>query len=88
MTWLNRCIAGLRHLFRRSRYEQEMDDELREYLETAAEHKAAAGLTRDDAVRAVLVETGSLAVVRIASATWAGSRPSRLPARMSGSPAA
>ena len=45
MTWLNRCIAGLRHLFRSSRYEQEMDDELREYLETAAAHKAATGRT-------------------------------------------
>ena len=29
MTWLNRCIAGLRRLFRKSRHEQEMDDELR-----------------------------------------------------------
>ena len=60
MTWLNRCIAGLRRLFRKSRHEQEMDDELREYLEIAVEHKKAAGLTRDDAMRAVLVETGSV----------------------------
>ena len=41
-----------------------MDDELREYLETAAAHKAATGLTPDDARRAVLVETGSLAAVK------------------------
>ena len=64
MTWLNRCIAGLRHLFRSSRHEQEMDDELREYLEIAVAHKTATGLTRDDALRAVLVETGSVAAVK------------------------
>jgi hypothetical protein len=37
MAFFSRVIGGFRGLFQKNRAEQDLDDELREYLDTAAE---------------------------------------------------
>ena len=64
MLILRRIVNGFRRLFYKTRVEQDMDEELRSYLETAVEQKMAAGLTREAAVRAARVEIGSLDAVK------------------------
>jgi predicted permease len=64
MTILSRVIGGLRGLFQKNRTEQELDDELREYLEKVTEEKVSAGMSRDAAVRAARVEIGSVEAVK------------------------
>jgi predicted permease len=54
----------LRALFRRQAVERELDDELREWVETLAERHAAAGLDREAARRAALRDMGSLDAVK------------------------
>ena len=53
-------IAGLRTLIRKQRVEEELDDEVREYLEASTQEKMKAGLTREQALRAARLEMGSL----------------------------
>ena len=64
MLILRRIVNGLRRLFHKDQVEQDMDEELRAYLETAAEQKMAAGLNREAAVRAARVEIGSLDAIK------------------------
>jgi predicted permease len=64
MKALRRVMAGLRSLFRRTREEQELDEELRGYLDMSAEHKMSAGISVDDANRSARVEFGSLDAVK------------------------
>ena len=64
MLILRRIVSGFRRLFHKTHVEQDMDEELRAYLETAAEQKMAAGLTREAAVRAARVEIGSLDAIK------------------------
>jgi predicted permease len=64
MVLLSRIISGLRRLFHKGQVEQELDEELREYLESSAERKIAAGLNREAALRAARVEIGSLEAVK------------------------
>ena len=64
MLILRRIVSGFQRLFYKTRVEQEIDEELRAYLETAAEQKMAAGLTREAAVRAARVEIGSLDAIK------------------------
>jgi len=64
MKALRRVIGGLRSLFRRNREEQELDEELRGYLDMSAEHKMSAGMSGDDAMRSARVEFGSLDSVK------------------------
>src|SRR5688572_28429980 len=64
MTWLSRLIGGLNALFRKRRVEQDLDEELREYHESAVEERIRAGLPREDAVRAARVRMGSLEAVK------------------------
>ena len=52
MAVIDRLIGGLRGLLHRTRVEQNLDEELRAYLETAVDQKMSAGMTRDDALRA------------------------------------
>ena len=59
-----RFIGGLNALFRRSRAEQELDEELRAYLETSIDENMRAGMAREDAIRAARVEFGSLDAVK------------------------
>jgi putative ABC transport system permease protein len=64
--------SGLRTLFRKEKVEQEMDEELRGYLDAAAKDKVRAGMSNDQAQRAVRVEMGSIDGVKeeIRSAGW------------------
>src|SRR5687768_17323427 len=62
--WLRRVIGGFNALFRKHRVEQELDEELRAYLDTSIEEKMRGGLAREDAIRAARVEMGSLEAVK------------------------
>jgi predicted permease len=61
---VRRVIAGFRALFRKTRVEQELDAELREFLETSVEDKIRHGLSREEAVRAARIELGGLEAVK------------------------
>lgn len=54
----------MRRFFRRRRVEDELDEELNHFFDAAVERQMAAGLSRDEAVRAVRVETGSVAAIK------------------------
>src|SRR5262245_17662309 len=64
MRAVRRLLGGLAALCRRPRIETELDDELREYVESAIEDKIRRGMAREDASRIVSREVGSLAAVR------------------------
>jgi putative ABC transport system permease protein len=64
MALLNRVAAGLRRLLRRARAEQDMDDELREFLEASIERKTQMGMSREAARRAARLELGSAEAVK------------------------
>ena len=64
MALFSRVLGGFRALFQRTRVEQELDEELREYLETVAEEKMRAGMSRQAALRAARVEMGSPEAVK------------------------
>jgi predicted permease len=72
MSVLRNIAIGLRSLFRRKQVGQELDEELNGFLEMAAEAKMKQGMTRKDALRAVRLERGSLAVTKevVRSAGW------------------
>jgi hypothetical protein len=57
-------------MFRKKRVEEELDEELRGFLEMAAEEKQ--GMSRKDALRAARLERGSLEVRKevVRSAGW------------------
>ena len=59
-----RLIGGLRAVFHRERVEQELDEELRGFLQTAADDKVRAGLTESAAMRAARIELGSVEAVK------------------------
>ena len=64
MTWFRRALAGLAGLFRKDRADEELDDELRGFLEASIEQKIGGGMARDAAVRAARVEMGSLDAIK------------------------
>src|SRR5467141_4935804 len=64
MSLLRSLSNGLRSLFRKERVEGELDEELRGFLEMAADEKMKQGVSRKDALRAVRLERGSLEVTR------------------------
>jgi predicted permease len=66
---------GLRGLVRKRQVEQEMDEELRGYLDAAAKEKMRSGMSPEQALRAARVEMGSLDAVKeeIRSAGWESS---------------
>jgi predicted permease len=72
MALLQKIAGGLRSLFGRKRAEREMDAELREFLEMAAEEKMKQGMSREEAMRAVRLERGSLDVTKeeVRAAGW------------------
>jgi putative ABC transport system permease protein len=72
MSILRRAAAGLRSLFRTERSARELDEELNGFLEMAAAEKMKAGLSHQEALRAVRIECGNPQVTRdlILSATW------------------
>src|SRR4030088_3367440 len=72
MSLLRSLSDGLRSLFRKERIEQELDEELRGFLEMATEEKMKQGMSRENALRAVRLEQGSLEVTKevVRSAGW------------------
>jgi hypothetical protein len=72
MLLLRRLSDGLRSLFRKERVERELDEELRGFLDMAAEEKMKHGMSRKDALRAVRLERGNLEVTKeeVRSARW------------------
>lgn len=60
MSLLRNLGSGLRSLFRKEQVNRELDEELGEYLEMAAAEKMKQGMNRQDALRAVRLEGGSL----------------------------
>jgi hypothetical protein len=61
---LRRALGGIRALLRRRQVDQDLDEELRGYLEAAIERGQATGLTREQATRRARVEMGSVAAVK------------------------
>jgi len=59
MSLLRSLRSGLRSLFRREQVNRELDEELGQYLEMAAEEKMKGGMSHQDALRAVRLEGGS-----------------------------
>jgi predicted permease len=64
MAFIQSVAAGLRRLLRPGRVEEEMDDELRDFLAASIEQKTQAGMTREAAIRAARLELGNAEVVR------------------------
>ena len=72
MSLLKSFVDGLRGLLRKDRVEQDMDEELRGYLDAAVRDKMRTGMTQEEALRAARLEMGSVEAVkeRIRSAGW------------------
>jgi putative ABC transport system permease protein len=75
MFGLRSIVAGVRALFRKKQMEQEMDEELRGYLDATVKDKVRSGLSQEEALRAARVEMGSMDAVKeeIRSAGWESS---------------
>src|SRR5258707_10869792 len=72
MSLLRSMAGGLRSLFRKEQVSQELDEELRGFLDIAAEEKMKEGMSREDALRTVRLERGSLEVTKeaVRDAGW------------------
>jgi predicted permease len=72
MSLLTNLMGGLRALLRKERVERELDEELRGFLELAAEEKVQRGMSRTEAWRAVRLERGSLDAAKevVRTAGW------------------
>src|SRR5258708_21535091 len=64
MSLLRSLSDGLRSLFRKEPVAGELDEELRSFLEMAAEDKMKQGMSRKNALRAVRLDRGSLEVTK------------------------
>ncbi len=72
MSFLNNFAGGVRNLFRKKQAEREMDDELRAYLDAAAQEKMRSGMSPEQARREARMEMGSTDAVKegIRGAGW------------------
>ena len=72
MSLMRNVASGLRRLFRKGRSEGELDEELRGFLQMAAEEKIRQGMSRKDALRAVRLERGNVEVAKeiVHAAGW------------------
>jgi predicted permease len=72
MLRLQSIVAGIRALFRKKQVEQEMDEELRGYLDADVKEKMRSGMSHEQALRAARVEMGSMDAVKegIRSVGW------------------
>ncbi|MFT4114667.1 ADOP family duplicated permease [Silvibacterium sp.] len=72
MPIVSNLIHAFRSLFRSSRVEQELEDELRDFLAASIAEKMRRGMTPEEAARAARVEMGSTNAVkhRIRSVGW------------------
>jgi putative ABC transport system permease protein len=69
--WAN-LWGGIRGLFGKRKVEQELDDELRDFLDKSIADKLRTGMTREEAHRAARLEMGGVEVVKenVRSASW------------------
>jgi predicted permease len=72
MSILRSLTSGLRTLFHKEEVEQEMDEELRGFLDAAVKEKMRSGMSQDEALRAARVEMGRMDGVKeeIRSSGW------------------
>src|SRR3984885_7602423 len=72
MSFIRKATSGLRSLFRKERVNRELDEELRSYLEMAAEEKIRRGMSPREARRAVRLEHGHVDTTKelVRSAGW------------------
>jgi hypothetical protein len=72
MAMLRNLLIGATALFRKQKRNQEMDEELRSYLDLAAEDNMRHGMNREEAVRAAKVDIGSMESVKqnVWEASW------------------
>jgi putative ABC transport system permease protein len=72
MSLLRSLSNGLRSLFGKERVDAELDDELRTFMEMAAEEKMKQGMSHQGARRAVRLEQGSVEITKevVRSAGW------------------
>jgi putative ABC transport system permease protein len=64
--------AGVRGLFRKQQAEQELDEELRDYLDEAVAEKMRTGMSQEQSRRAARLEMGGVEAVKekVRSASW------------------
>ena len=72
MSLFRNVARGLRSLFRKEQVSRELDEELKGFVEMAAEEKMKDGMSRREALRAVRLERGSIEVAKeiVWSARW------------------
>jgi len=72
MPLLRNMAGGIRSLFRKKRVERDLDEELRGFMEMAAEESMKQGRSEKDAHRAVRLERGSVEAAKevVRSAGW------------------
>src|SRR6185437_13727079 len=72
MALLPNIISGLRSLFQKKRADSELDEELRGFMDMAAEENMKQGRTPNDARRAVRLERGSFESAKelVRTARW------------------
>jgi predicted permease len=72
MASIRKIARGLRSLFRKQQVEQELSEEIGVFAEMAAQEKMEHGLSREEALRAVRLESGTVEIAReeVRSATW------------------
>ena len=64
MPLLSKFVSFWQTLLRKARVEQELDEEIRSYIEMLTEEKVQAGETQEEARRAALIEFGGLDQVK------------------------
>jgi hypothetical protein len=64
--------TGLGTLFRKEQTDRELTEELSTFTEVAAQEKMKQGMTREEALRAVRLELGTVDIAKeeVRSATW------------------
>jgi putative ABC transport system permease protein len=72
MSLFRHITSGLRALFQKERFDRELDEELRAYQEMAAEERVKQGMSRQEALRAMRLEQGSLELTKevVRSGSW------------------
>lgn len=72
MNIFRNIAAGLRELWRRNESETELSEELKTYVEHAAELKVQAGATPEEALRSAQLEAGGMETVKhqVRSVGW------------------
>jgi predicted permease len=61
---MRHLFHGLRALLRRRELEQDLDDEIRAYIDAAVERNLASGMSQEEAVRAARLSVGSVAATK------------------------